>query len=253
MTLTFTDDGHRYRLDGRTVPSVTTILNGGIPKPALIYWAAQVTAEAVADLPSTVDELRRLGRAPFVAALTAVHKQRRNEAAVRGTDVHAYAEHVVHGDTVDVPDDLVDVVSGYARWLDLFGLVPELVERPVASRTHGYAGRFDVIGTMRDGQRWLLDIKSSRGVYGDAACQLSAYARAEFYVPADDIVETRLPDIDRIGVVHVTPSGTDLYPMGDIDQGFAEFLAAQTIYAGASRRRRLTEVPAGVPLPVVTL
>ena len=40
------------------------------------------------------------------------------------------------------------------------------------SVTHGYAGTLDLIATLRDGRkRWLLDLKTSKGVYGDMALQ----------------------------------------------------------------------------------
>ena len=38
--------GHRvYRWQGREFPSVTAILNGGVPKPFLVRWAAKAAAE----------------------------------------------------------------------------------------------------------------------------------------------------------------------------------------------------------------
>jgi hypothetical protein len=245
MSLTFTHNGHRYRLDGRPVPSVTTIINAGLPKPALVGWAARTVAEAAADMPSTVDELRRLGRGPFVAALAAVPNERRNTAATRGTDIHRYAEQVVAGLAVDVPSEVADAVSGYARWLDDFGFVSELTERPIANRGCWYAGRFDVYGDMHN-TRWLLDVKTSNAVYGDASLQLAAYARAEVYVDDDTDGEPHeypVPPVDRIGVLHVRDDGTDLYDLGNIDDAFAEFRAAQVIHAGATRRKNLVDVP----------
>ena len=47
--LTFTHNGHRYKLDGLPVTGVTTIIGGGIPKPALVRWAPRVVAEWVTD------------------------------------------------------------------------------------------------------------------------------------------------------------------------------------------------------------
>ena len=38
---------HYYQdANGNRIPGVTTILNEGLPKPALINWAANATAEA---------------------------------------------------------------------------------------------------------------------------------------------------------------------------------------------------------------
>lgn len=40
---------HSYRLNGDKLPGVTTIIGDGLPKPALIGWAAKTIAEYVAD------------------------------------------------------------------------------------------------------------------------------------------------------------------------------------------------------------
>ena len=41
---------HHYEdADGRRVPGVTTILNGGLPKPQLINWAGSATAQGAVD------------------------------------------------------------------------------------------------------------------------------------------------------------------------------------------------------------
>jgi hypothetical protein len=246
VSLTFSDRGgwHLYRLDDQRVPSVTTIINGGLPKPALVRWSAKVVAEAVAAMPSTIDAVRDMGSDALVAALVALPGQARNAAGVRGTEIHAFAEQVVHGEPVQPPADLVDAVAGYARWLDMSGFEPEMTEHIVGSRTHAYAGRFDVVGQMRE-ERWLLDVKTSRAVYGDTSLQCAAYARADFHVdPADpDRTEIHMPRVERIGVLHVQPDVTELYDLGDIDAGFAEFLAAQTIYAGNRRRDELVRTP----------
>lgn len=243
MSLTFSDRNgwHLYRLDGRRVPSVTTIVNGGVPKPALVGWAAKVVAEAVAAQPSTVDAVRDLGHDALVAALVALPDQNKRAAGLRGTDIHRFAELVVHGEAVTPPAEIAEAVAGYAAWLDLSGFRADLTERTVANRLFGYAGRFDVVGVMA-GERWLIDVKTSRAVYGDTSLQVAAYARAEFYV-GEDGDEVGLPPIDRIGVLHVQPDVTELFDLGDIDAGFAEFRAAQTIYAGNTRRRNLTAEP----------
>jgi len=75
MSLTFTESSHRYRLDGKHVQGVTTIISQGFPKD-LRRWAANSVAAFVTDNPLKVDSLRDLGRAPMVAALTAVYADR---------------------------------------------------------------------------------------------------------------------------------------------------------------------------------
>lgn len=209
--LTFNPRNHTYRLDGRPVPGVTTLLGKGLPKPALPHWAAKSVAEYVVDNPDGVEQLRGMGRGPAVAALKGVPWQKRDEAAVRGTDVHALAERVIHGEEVEVPDHLHAHVEGYVHWLDALDVKPVLVERPVASRRWFYAGTFDLVADI-DGTRWGLDLKTSSAIYGETALQVAAYMTADFWQDADG-EEHPLPEVERVGGVHVTDAGTALYPL----------------------------------------
>ena len=235
MTLTRYETrwGHSYKLDGKPVKGVTTLLNAGLPKPALTRWAAKTVAEWVADNPDDLDVLRRNGRGPLVDFLKAVPWQARDEAAVRGTEVHALGERLVHGDEVEVPEHLAAHVEGYVTWLDLWQPEPIWTERPIGSRKWWYAGTFDLIAKMC-GQTWLLDIKTSRGVYGDTSLQLAAYANAEFLLD-DDGKEQPLPPIDRLGVIHVTASGTELYPVADPAAAWKDALHVFWVAKGADR------------------
>lgn len=228
MSLTFAARNHTYRLDGRPVPGVTTILNKGLPKPAIPYWAARTVAEHVVANPAAVAEMvDRMGPRAAVAALKETPWQKRDDAAVRGTDVHALAERLVHGEDVDVPEHLAGHVEGYARWLDTFDVEPILTEVPVGNRGAWYAGKPDAIVRLAGADTvWLLDWKTSSGVYGETALQTAAYARAEFYAPTPD-VEHPMPTIERTGVVHITADGTTLYPLAPdpkgIDDAYAIF------------------------------
>ena len=250
MSLKYSDKAHRYWLDGKPVPGVTTILGKGVPKPALPYWAAKCVAEYVADNPGSVEALRAAGRDPMVAALKSQPWVERDEAAVRGTDVHALAEIVVHGGEAEVPEHLLARVEGYVAWLDEFDVRPILAEKSVASRAHRYAGRFDFIGTIGALGRdvWLLDWKTSKGVYGETALQTAAYALAEFYVEdgAPD-VEIPLPRIDRIGVVHVTENGSTLHDLGTPAEAFPHFLAAKAVADGLAFRESIVSAPVILP------
>lgn len=244
MSLKFTPSTHRYFLDRKPCPGVTTLLKG-LPKPALTYWAARTVAEYVADNPEAVETLRSAGRGPMVAALKGTPWQQRDEAALRGTEIHALAERVVRGEEVDIPERHVDAVQGYVTWLDEHGLEPILTERPVANRRHWYSGTFDLIARL-DGEVWLLDIKTAKGVYGDNALQLAAYAGAEFYRPGDDPDEEEpMPHIDRLGVLHVEDGLTTLHPVraDQRDAAFKDFLHAAWIHRAKDRIDNYFENP----------
>ena len=217
MTLKFAEKTHRYWLDGRPIPGVTTLLGGGLPKPAIPYWAARTVAEYVIRNPDAVDQLRAMGEGPAIAALKQVPWQKRDDAAVRGADVHALADKLIHGHEVAVPEHLTDHVEGYASWLDEFNVTPVLTERTVASRKWWYAGTFDAIVRIGRGP-WAgrlvgLDLKTSSGVYGETALQVAAYMSAEFYQDHDGD-EQPLPEVDCTAVVHVTDAGSQMYPLG---------------------------------------
>lgn len=212
-TLKFAPGNHTYRLDGKIIPGVTTLLGKGLPKPALVYWSAKMVAEFVADNEADVEALRRMGRGPMVNALKGVPWQTRDTAAIRGTDIHALAEELVHGREVDVPEPLADVVAGYVRFIDAWQ--PEVIwtERPVANRKWWYAGKPDIICRIA-GENWLWDWKSAKAVYGDNALQVACYGNAEFSVN-DDGDEEPMPAIDRYGIVHVQPDATELFEVTD--------------------------------------
>ena len=153
----------------------------------------------------------------------------------RGTDVHALAEKLIHGEKVEVPSHLVKHVEGLASLLDDFGIQPLLTEVSVGNRKFWYAGRLDVIGTI-NGETWLLDFKTSKGVYGETGLQTAAYAKAEFYVEDGAWDEEKpLPEIHRIGVIHISEDGSTLHELGNIEENFKVFthvhyLASKTDY-----------------------
>src|SRR5690606_28995527 len=153
----------------------------------------------------------------------------RDEAAVRGTEIHALAEQIVHGTQVQVPDRLLSYVQGYVRWLDAHHVEPLITEQSVGSRLDSYAGRVDCIARV-DGRVLGLDWKTSKGVYSSTALQVAAYVRAEFTVTDDDPeTELDIPEVEGTAVVHITTDGTQAYWLGrdhtEITEAYQDFLA----------------------------
>lgn len=218
--LVFYPKSHRYKLDGAWVPGVTTILGKGIAKPFLIDWAAREVAGFAAD---HLDILNALDdRDARYDLLKTAHNRHRDKSAVRGTDVHAIAEQLLHGAEVDVPEHLVGYVDGYLRFLDKWKPTPIITERPCASRSNWYAGTADAFLTLPSGERLLVDWKTGKNVYGEVALQLAAYRNAEFYLNENG-AEQALPEVDGLAVVHVTPTGTDVFRIADPDMAWKQF------------------------------
>jgi hypothetical protein len=230
MTLQFFEKSHRYKLDGKWVPGVTTLIGKGLPKPALMYWSAKTVAEWVADNAPVADQLAELGgRGPAVAFLKELPWQKRDTAAVKGTDVHDLAEKLAHGEEVDVPDHLTGYVKAAVAFLDDWQFQPTLTERACASRKWRHAGKFDGIGTIADGRTALIDWKTSKsGIYGETSLQLAAYAHSEFYID-DAGTEHAMPKVDVGLGVWLTPDGYEAYEMNITEDAYKAFLHVQYV------------------------
>jgi hypothetical protein len=213
--------GHSYILDGNKVPGVTTLISGGFPKSGLINWAAGTVAAKAVD---EWDDLALLPVSERLRTLEKAHNAVRDSAALRGTRVHTLAHKLVHGEQVEVPEELAGHVNACVKFLDEWEAEEIFAERPVFSREHQYGGSPDLVARLRDGQTWLLDWKTNRkGPYGDMAFQLAGYRFAEFYLDEDGL-EQPMPEIDEAGVVWLRADGYDLFPFEAGRSVFRQFL-----------------------------
>jgi len=226
--------GHSYVLDGHKVPGVTTLINGGFPKRALVDWAARTVAGYAVD---TWDELSELSVSERLRRLERAHNAVRDAAGVRGTKVHKLAERLAAGDEVEVPDELVGHVEACVKFLDDWGVEPLFSECPVFSRRHQYGGSPDLVARLADGRVWLLDWKTNqRGPYGDQAFQLAAYRHAEVYLDESGRA-CPMPPIDECGVVWLRADGYDLYPVEADEYVFRQFLYIAQVARAADECR----------------
>lgn len=246
--LRFTPGNHTYRLDGRPVPGVTSII-GVLDKPALPRWAARSVAEYVADHRDAVEHLYDMGRGPMVDALRGVPWQRRDDAATRGTSLHDIAERIAGGEEVDVPEPLIPLVEQALAFMEDYQIVPVATERSVASREHRFAGKFDLIADSKVG-RAIWDYKSGKAIYPETALQLNAYAGAEFMGECGD--ESPVPECEAAYGVHIREDGYDVIPLEFGRHVYREFLVIREAFDIAKRVRGDWKVPgsgyARVPL-----
>lgn len=230
-----TKRGHKYLLDGEPVKGVTTLIGSGMPKPALPYWSAKLVAEYVYDNFSKMPGLMGRSREDAVKFLKMIPWNERDKAAARGTEIHAIAETVIHYGEAEVAGEIRDYVNGYMSWLEAWQVQPVLTEKIVANRMYNYAGTFDAILTFGSGplkgKTYLCDWKTSKGVYGEMAMQLAAYANADFYVDEEGN-EQFLPQVDGLGIVHISPEGTTFHEVTNTAEAWSSFV---TVVALANR------------------
>jgi hypothetical protein len=211
---------HGYTIHGAKAMGVTTALSKGMPKPALMYWAARCVAEEAAGLmwAGNAEEIKRVNNVhtelDLVDYLKKAPVRKRDNAAVRGTKVHKLAEHLVYGREVVVPPELLGHVTQCAKFLDEWHVRPLLVEKVIGSYRWGYAGTFDLIGEIPDGRRILFDYKTGRDIWPETALQLAAYRHADAYV-ADDGLEMPMREvgIHESKAVHIGPDSYSVIPL----------------------------------------
>lgn len=265
MGLTFEQGRHRYTLDTpqgvqAKVQGVTTLIGGGIPKPAIAPWHGRMVAEWVDANPQEVERLRGLPdvrsrgrtRSALVDRLCKVPGEVRDAAADRGSEIHALAEQIVAFREVAVIETHDAEIQGYLEFLDAWEITPVLTEAMVAHRGDWWAGTLDLVATsphLNDGAPVLIDLKTSNYVYGETALQTAAYARAEFWV--DNGYERPMPDIAATYVAHITPQGTDLHPLctsrEEINEAYRQFLVAAFTTKNAGRRDAFLRPPLDPP------
>jgi len=228
-------NGHRYLLDGTPATGVTTILGKGVPKPALVPWAAKACGNYAIDNWDTLAELTLSQR---LAKIVAAPTDDRDTNARRGTEVHRLAARIITGEEIPVPDELVGHVDSYIKFLDAWQVEPVLLETTIINRTYQYMGTFDLAAHLNN-QTWLLDIKTTRsGVFPETALQLAAYRYAETFLDDHDHEQPML-EVDRCGAIWVRADGYDLYPIQAGPDEHRTFLYAQQIAHFADTGRHL--------------
>jgi hypothetical protein len=147
-------NGRFYEVDGVWVPSVTTILSVYPRGSRFDVWLGN--SESYAD---------------------AIAK--RDAAGDRGTVVHEALAALIEGQTVELPDDCDPkagrLIQGFLNFWHEMTPVTILSETMLTG--DGYAGCCDWIGTI-GGEVWLIDFKTSAGIYTSYHLQTAAYGAA---------------------------------------------------------------------------
>ena len=228
-----------YTIDGKLYRRVTSMLGGGIPKPALVGWGIKSVANYAWD---NIEAWSKLSKTDAIKLLKGSPYSQRDDAAARGTAVHKTLEALLG--TTPMPQDLTedeqacaDAAADFLAQRDSKHLGTEIT---VFNNSMGYAGTLDLWEIDRDGTTWILDYKTSKsGVFPDMAIQQVAYQRAEFALvnarsaPGGKSVAKVIPwsveCAERLGIVHVSPEGATLHPIRDPDSLVAILEAAARI------------------------
>jgi hypothetical protein len=235
--------------------SVTTII-GQLDKPALLYWAAEMTAEAACDQADYLAKrIQSEGREAVVKDLRDARFKKpkgQRSATDLGSAVHdACEEYAMTGVRPEVDDEVRPFLERFDTWAQKAQPAYEAAEAAVYNRTYGYAGTLDAIAVV-DGQRVILDYKTSRksvdsqgkpsAPYPEAALQLAAYRYSElvatwrarrfekyrrrYYLLSATEAELGrpMPALDGGVILHITPEHATLHPVKCDEAVFESFL-----------------------------
>ncbi|HET7386820.1 MAG TPA: hypothetical protein VFJ19_09195 [Nocardioidaceae bacterium] len=241
--------GHWYKVDGKKADGVTTAIKQGLPAPALMYWSARCVAEFVADNREHVREcMDWMDRDQLVRLLKETPWSARDKAAVRGTEVHALAEKITHGEEVDVPDHLTGYVASAVAFLDDWEAEPVVTEAVVGHHKWGYAGTLDAVYRLPGGRIALSDWKTgASGIWPETVLQLNAYANADTYMDGEGEHPMSELGITEAFAVHVREDGYSVHPIPLTDGCFQTFLYCLAISRWAKNAKQLIGDP--VPAP----
>jgi len=142
---------YRDKLTGAKLRRVTTILENGVPKPALPFWSGNVcTDSAIEHLPELVyasrypEKLREMR--DFIRR---AHTRKKDERADIGSAVHTIIESIVLGQPI--PDDLLNdpemavYLDNFLRFCKECEVEFRASEMVVGNYEAGYAGTLDYI------------------------------------------------------------------------------------------------------------
>ena len=255
-----TGDHRYYWNDVGPYYSVTTILDI-IHKQALIPWAKRTVAEFAVEtyLQGNLDSLiRTKGREAAAAYLASLPDYERNTAASLGTAVHRLADmaargHQIDGEGFQISEQAQPYVDAFRSFLGRYS-ASNIVssEKAVISFSEGYAGTYDFL-LMLNGELWLVDVKTSKGLYPETGLQLAAYGNAEYIILPNDPRLYDMPHVDRYGVLHLRP---DKYAQGwrfveyqVTEHDYRAFLAARDLWAWRKEDRFRQTDQITVPVP----
>jgi hypothetical protein len=205
------------------VPGVTSVV-GMLPKPFLQFWNAKMVAELAVDSLPIIEQMAARDRQGAVDYLKGAARRYTKARSDIGSQAHDLFERMIRGERVArVHLDMDPYRFRFAEFLDT--VQPELIraEDIAWSDTHGYAGSFDAILSVRlnednepdpAGEPALViaDWKTSKSTYPDVALQMSAYAHADRIIsPTGD--SEPMPEFDGACVLHITPEGWEFLPV----------------------------------------
>lgn len=219
-----------YLIDGERFQRVSTIINI-IAKPGLIPWAVNETVKKTQEIlleDETKDILEHLietdheAYQDWVAQLTSMAKgasdKKRDEAAARGTRIHAEIQMALQNGSAPHSPYLSLEAQAALQWFYSNGYKLITAEMVLWDPALKVAGTCDVVCEDPAGDIDILDWKTGSSIYTDNAVQIAAYAHKFTLLTGRKVT--------RGGVVHVLADGCKPYYIKDLPTAIAAYQSA---------------------------
>ena len=180
VEITFYPDSHQYRINGKRITSVTTVLGLVDKSRQLLKWSENLTREFL------LLHLEQKLTGYIIESAVTQYSQKRDEAGDVGKSIHKLCEQFIEAVLFDKEKPLItselseQVLNGYNAFLDWYNsnnVEFILSERIVYSKKHNYIGTFDVLMKV-NGVLILGDFKTGKDIYPETWLQLGAYNQA---------------------------------------------------------------------------
>ncbi len=209
-----------YEIDGRFLPSVTTVLRV-IDKPALMRWAAMQAAKAVLMDPTKYSTPEKAASAIYEIG---------DVAMSRGSEVHKVAELYADAYIAGKTDEFTSDNPYFPAIRAFFSTMrPEVIYREirVVNLEQGYAGTADLIARVGP-KTYVIDYKTGKAVYPEARLQVEAYRQCMLAILQDGTRLSMYPMADAGAVVLFKDDGTFAWTETMADH--TAFLAALVLF-----------------------
>lgn len=247
VTLEYDEKEHAYRYNGEYVPSVTTII-GVIDKPYLIPWALKMAQGYVMERMkdkglsaySLSPEISPNQVALWLEEMKKEYRTALKKAGDIGTEVHKWIENHIKAQIdplgpVSEPilpstDSATAAIAAFLEWENVNDVKYLISEKKVFSLRHRYAGTLDV-GALVNGEKTIVDFKTSNSYSHDYALQTAAYVQAyNEEQPVNDGFTGRL--VIMLSKETGMPTPMPLEPKGSqkFSDEFDTFIAAKRVY-----------------------
>jgi len=195
--LQFDAESHTYKLHAEDIPNVTTIIGTVVPpSEGLVRWKVRCAHQGIDP------------------------EERRNAAAILGTQVHLAFADLAAGNEVDpfdYPEEASGFITGCRRFIDTHGPQFLASERKTYSEEHWYAGTLDAhVAFTRGafkGMTARIDLKTGKRIYKESHFpQLLAYEQADIergYDPSDMRLILKVMPTGNFSLVRVTDTFWD--------------------------------------------